>query len=286
MSLGGLEGVDHILRNGSSYTIKMKDGNTVVVVLEPHPQDNVRCGNWQADIAENTDFPKTAAWLRNLAATESGNPAPLVITWTGHMPEAGDDEGSDDQQGVRKGGKNPKQAPKTSKRKPKQQPKQEPKPEDDEASDQGKDDKPKLPVIEQLVSDFAQGSSTLANYLLNTTAKCLANEKFPDGMTLKQLVCLTPAMQEQKIDPLKELLKKGIGKIPQDGRHYFFHHVGSASTLAYDELVAEGMDATVALEQVNKAGFEMMVELLGPWEELVKKLDIYNLKSSQVQPTK
>jgi hypothetical protein len=75
-----------------------------------------------------------------------------------------------------------------------------------------------------------------------------------------------------------------VGKLPTDGRHYFFHTVGSASMLALFELVAEGVDAKVARERVVAAAMSMMRELLPQWLADVKRLDIYKLTEAEVQP--
>ncbi len=241
MAMGGMEKVDHIIGNASSYTITQDKDGTIIVSLEPHPQDIVRSGSWQSAIARNTKFPETAKWLLALIVAESGNPMPEVLIWHGAgKPEA------------------------VQSKKPRQANRSEAEAE--------------FPVIEQFISDYAAGSEVLADYLLNSPAECL------NGMTLKELVCLTPEMFDRKVLPLKDLLKQGIGKLPDDGKHYFFHFIGSAATIAYDELVEEGADPAKALVMVNRAAEEMMTQLLGPWEEIKRKLGIYDLPAKQLQP--
>ncbi len=258
MALGGMDKVSHVIGNASSFKLVRNKDGSITVVLEPHPQDLVRTGSWQSDIAMNTDFPETAKWLQDLTARESGKPMPNVVIWRGKCEDQAQDEPEDKQ--IKKLARKPKKRA-------------------------AKAD-PEICSIEQLVADYAAGSEVVAEYLLNTKAECL------NGETLKTLVCLTPKMFERKVLPLKDLLKRGIGKIP-DGKHYFFHQVGSAATIAYLELVEERIDPldgkTVitpeeALARVNKASEEMMTELLGPWEEIKHKHGIYDLPAAQLQP--
>jgi hypothetical protein len=270
MALGGMDNVDHVMGNASSYRI-VKGPDGTYNVIEAHPQDIVRSGDWQADTATETDFPETADWLRDLVAQESGHPAPTDIVWHGPHADEQNDEGDDaaDGEGLVARPRRAKtksasakkmkaaRAKKTSAAPPKQV---EP------------------PTISFPRADYAAGCRVLVPHLLDEPAKCF------NGLTLKQLVCLTPEMMKRKVTPLKELIKQGIGKLPDDGAHYFFHHVTSAATIAFFELVAEGHDPEESLVLVNRAAEEMMTELLGPWEEQKEKHGLYDIPAKDLQP--
>lgn len=259
MSLGDMNKVDHIMGNASSYRLVAGPDGSATIVLEPHPQDTVRAGHWQAETAVQTDFAGTAEWLRATVAQESGNPLPKDVVWHGSQDgeDGADEEHGDDsgEQAMAKRAKSRRRAKKAV-RPQKAQP----------------------PVVSVQVADYAAVCKLLVPFLLNAPAKCL------NGLSLKRLVCLTPDMMERKVNPLKELIKQGIGKLPRNDYHYFFHHVTSAATIAFFELVVEGMDPEEALKVVNLAAEEMMTELLEPWEEQKRKHGVYDVQPEDVQP--
>lgn len=283
MALGDMSKVDHIMGNASSYRLVASPDGSATIILEPHPQDVVRAGNWQAETAIETDFLDTAKWLRDMVAKESGTPRPQTVIW--HGSQSGEEGGDGDQSGedseagdqamfssLSGNGRHSRSKIKSSakaksgagnrSRKRKLTPSKE----------------PELPLVSVSIADYAAVCKLLVPHLLNTPAKCL------NGLTLKNLVCLTPVMMERKINPLKALLKKGIDKLPDHEHHYFFHHITSAATIAFFELVAEGMDPEEALALVNRAAEGMMTELLGPWEEQKQKHGVYDIQPEDLQP--
>jgi hypothetical protein len=257
---GDLSKVKVTLRTGSSYTafISRKNG-TVSIRFEPHPQDTVRVKKWIGNAARSIGFTQAADRCIAIAAQESGTPEPTTITWDGEAQEAPDDESS---QGQGTAGRKTRGA---------------------EASDDengGEAEQPKLPQIVMSADAWGDISNSVVDALLNTPLNCI---KSPEGkpMSLKELVCMTPELHAEKVEPLVPLLKKGIGSLPKDGRHYFFHYIGSASMLAFVQLVDEGMDPVKAFNLVETAGQSMCMELLPAWEELADKLDLYRLKSQR-----
>jgi hypothetical protein len=278
VSVGSMDKVDHTLRMGSSYTVKQTADGKVMIKLEPHPQDGPRIGSWQAAIADLMGFPDEAKYLRDYAARESGKDA-TRITWTGIVPQ-GDD---DDSQGVQASGarsrKQPKAAPpKSSPTKGSSRSKKAPTQKAPTAPTAPQ--QPKLPVISASVADYDKVAKVVAEAYLNTKTACLNN------MSLRELVCLTPEMQKSKVDLIKDLLKKGINTLPQDGHHYFFHTIGAAATNALFELKKEGLSAKDARVRVVAGAMGMMLELLPKWEADVQRLDVYKLKEADVQPKK
>jgi hypothetical protein len=257
MALGGMDKVDHIMGNASSLRIVASPDGAETVVLEPHPQDIVRAGDWQAQTAIETGFPATARWLKDMVAKESGNPPPDVVVWHGSRKQDDEDE-HDGADGYALAARRPSRTKRRSRAAPPKEPEQL--------------------EVSVSIADYAALCKLLVPYLLNTPAKCL------NGLTLKQLVCLTPDMMQRKVDPLKHLIKKGIGKLPDNGFHWFFHHITSAATIAFFELVAEDMDGEEALVLVNRAAEEMMTELLDPWEEQKRKHGVYDVQPEDVQP--
>ena len=265
VAVGSMDKVDHVLRMGSSYkVVQTKDGK-VSIQLEPHPQDGPRIGSWQAAIASLMGYPADSKYAVDYAASESGKDAKR-ITWVGEMPEGakGDDGDDSSSQGsirsfitwaVKKLARQ----------------------SDDDTQDAGQK-QPKLPTISASVADYDKVAKLIAAAFLSTKTQCL------NGLSLKELVCLTPQMEKDKVDPIKELLKKGVGTLPNDGRHYFFHTIGSASVLALFELVEAGVDAKEARQRVVTAAMSMMLSLLPQWQADVKRLDIYRLSQAQVQP--
>jgi hypothetical protein len=277
VGVGSMDKVEHTLRMGSSYTVKQTEQGTVIK-LEPHPQDGPRIGSWQAAIADLMGFPDDEQYLRDYAKRESGTDADgkpaSRITWTGIMPK-GDD---DDSQGVQAKGrsrKQPKAAPGASTTKGSSRSKKNPPAQPDETPAQPK----KLPVISASLADYDKVAKFVAEAYLNTKTACL------NGMSLKDLVCLTPDMQKNKVDLLKDLIKKGVKTLPQDGHHYFFHTIGAAAMNALFELKKEKVSAKDARERVVAAAMGMMLELLPQWEADVARLDVYKL-NDKVQPSK
>lgn len=256
LALGGMDRVDHIMGNASSYRVVESPDGSQSIVIEPHPQDIVRAGEWQATAAIETQFDATARWLRDMVAKESGNPRPDEVVW--HGSQHSNEEDGDSGEGLAMA----KARSKTKSRTRKAAPPKE----------------PELPEVSVSVADYAALCKLLVPYLLNTPAKCL------NGLTLKQLVCMTPDMMQRKVTPLKELIKKGVGKLPDNGFHWFFHHITSAATIAFFELVADGMNPEEALVLVNKAAEQMMTELLDPWEEQKRKHGVYDVQPEDVQP--
>jgi hypothetical protein len=247
VGVGSMDKVDHVLRMGSSYTLEQSEDGKSMIKLEPHPQDGPRIGSWQAAIAELMGYPLEAQYAREYAAEESGKEA-TRITWEGEMPkENGAEDQSEDQS-------------------------------EDQTDDQAATEEPPLPTISASVADYDKVAKLIAEAFLNTKTACL------NGMSLKELVCLTPEMDKQKVEPIKNLLKRGLAQLPADGRHYFFHTVGSASILALFELKKEGMSAKEARERVVAAALGMLRELLPQWLADVERLNIYNLTSADVQP--
>lgn len=267
VAVGNMDKVDHVLRMGSSYKVVQSQDGKVSIQLEPHPQDGPRIGSWQAAIASEMGYPVDAKYARDYAASESGKDA-TRITWVGELPEGakGEDEGGDSFLSLKRIRSLIASALKMLARK-----------SDDDTQDAGQK-QPKLPTISASVADYDKVAKLVAAAFFNTKTACL------DGLSLKELVCLTPQMQKDKVDPVKDLLKKGVSKIPSDGRHYFFHTIGSASVLALYELVEEGVDAKEARERVVAAAMGMMNELLPQWLADVKRLDIYKLTEAQKHP--
>lgn len=261
VAFGNMDRVKYVLRMGSSYTVVQIGDGKVGIRLEPHPQDGPRIGSWQAAIAELMGFPHEAGYAIDYAASESG-PDAQRITWTGELPrgarsEQGDDQGDD--QGIlgalialafKKG----KQLLASL-----QQPLE-------------------LPTISASVKDYDKVARLVAAAFFDTRTDCL------NGLSLSELVCLTPAQEAAKVDPIKLLLKQGVGQLPADGKHHFFHTIGSAAECALSELVSEGVDPKLARERVVPAAMSMMLELLPQWEADVARLDIYKLTPDEVQP--
>ena len=272
---GGMDKVDHVLRSSSSYKpVQLKDGR-VAIKIEPHPHDIVRIGSTQASTADEMGYPEDAAYLRAYAKAESGKPAPTHITWEGEQPEP---EGDDDNiAAASRSRKQPKASPDSTGRKPRSTKRA---PKGDTTPTKGAPKQPELPTITASVADYDKVARVLAKAYLHSKDPSL------NGMSQMELVCLTPKMHAEKVVPLVELLKKGVGSIPKDGRHHFLNHVGAACILALYELVDGGMDATKAREIVMPAAKSMMLELLKQWEADKKRLDVYNLTEKDVQPTK
>lgn len=252
VALGNMDQVDHVLRMGSYYTVVHTGDGKVSIRLEPHPQDGPRIGSWQAAIAELMGYPGEAKYAVDYAASESGTDAQR-ITWKGEQPagEQGDDEGNSLEVflgGLIKKGKQLLAKPRL------------------------------LPTISASVKDYDKVARLVAAAFFNTKTDCL------NGLSLKELVCLTPEKEAAKVDPIKLLLKQGVATLPNDGQHHFFHTIGSASVLALFELVSEGVDARVARERVVPAAMSMMLELLPQWQADVERLDIYKLTPDEVQP--
>lgn len=268
VAVGNMDKVDHVLRMGSSYKVVQSQDGKVSIALEPHPQDGPRIGSWQAAVASLMGYPADSKYARDYAASESGKDAKR-ITWVGEMPEGakGEDEGDTSFWSLKRVRSLIAAALKKLGAK-----------SDDDKQGAGPK-QPKLPTISASLADYDKVAKVVAAAFFDTKTACL------NGLSLKELVCLTPQMQKEKVDPIKELLKKGESKLPNDGRHYFFHTVGSASVLALYELVEEGVDAKVARERVVAAAMSMMNELLPKWLADVKRLDIYKLTEAQVQPT-
>ncbi len=267
VAVGNMDKVDHVLRMGSSYKVVQSKDGKVSIALEPHPQDGPRIGSWQAAVASLMGYPADSKYARDYAASESGKDA-TRITWKGELPEGAKGEGETDSfLSLKRIRSLIASALKMLARQ-----------SDDDTKDAGQK-QPKLPTISASAADYDKVAKLVAAAFFNTKTACL------NGLSLKELVCLTPQMQKDKVDPIKDLLKKGVSKLPGDGRHYFFHTVGSASVLALYELVEEGVDAMVARERVVAAAMGMMNELLPQWLADVKRLDIYKLTQAQVQPT-
>jgi hypothetical protein len=244
VAVGSMDKVDHVLRMGSSYTVVETKAGKTTIQLEPHPQDGPRIGSWQAAIASLMGYPAESKYAVDYAASESGSNA-TRITWEGEMPQGSEEQLEDD---------SPSTGPTTG---PTQ---------------------PQLPTISASVADYDKVAKLIAEAFFNSKTACL------NGMSLKELVCLTPQMDQEKVVPIKNLLKKGVATLPTDSRHYFFHTVGSASMLALFDLVNEGVSAKEARERVVAAAMGMMLELLPKWLDEVKRLDIYKLTEADVQP--
>jgi len=277
VSVGSMDKVDHVLRMGSSYKlVQTKDGK-VMIKLEPHPHDGPRIGEVQADFADQMGYPAEAAYAKAFAASESGADQKR-ITWVGQVPKQEEGDDDDQEQGLQarstsRTRKQPKAAPKSQSGKTgstTRKPKADTKPT--------KPEQPKLPTISASVADYAKVAKALAAAFFDTKTDCL------NGMSLRQLSCLTPKMHAEKVDPIKALLKKGVKTLPKDGHHYFFHTIGSAAIEALFEMVKAGADPKEAREQVCEAAMGMMLELLPKWEADVKRLDIYKLTEADVQP--
>lgn len=291
MALGDMSKVDHVMGNASSYTLVQGPDGSATIVLEPHPQDIVRAGDWQAETAIQTDFSETAIWLRDMVAQESGNLRPQTVVWHGSLSEGieegdADEEGHDDSgeqafanqgSGVRSASRSRSRSRSKSRSKSGSKNKA-----GNKTRNRGRKlmarKQPELPLVSVTVPDYGAVCKHLVPFLLDTPAKCL------NGLTLRKLVCLTPVMMERKINPLKLLLKQGIGKLPDHEHHYFFHHVTTAATIAFLELVAEGLNAEEALTLVNHAAESMMMELLDPWEEQKRLHGIYDIQPEDLQP--
>jgi hypothetical protein len=266
VAVGNMDKVDHVLRMGSSYKVVQSKDGKVSIQLEPHPQDGPRIGSWQAAIAQEMGYPVDAKYARDYAASESGKDA-TRITWVGEVPKgAGGGDDGDSFLSLKRIRSFFASVLKVLARQ-----------SDDDTQD-GDQKQPKLPTISASVADYDKVARLVAAAFFNTKTACL------NGLSLKELVCLTPQMQKDKVDPVKDLLKKGVSKLPSDGRHYFFHTVGSASVLALYELVEEGVDAKEARERVVAAAMGMMNELLPQWLADVKRLDIYKLSDAQKHP--
>jgi hypothetical protein len=265
VAVGSMDKVDHVLRMGSSYKVVQSRDGKVSIQLEPHPQDGPRIGSWQAAIAALMGYPADSKYAVDYAASESGADAKR-ITWKGEVPESAKGDDGDDSSNLTGIRGFISWALSLLARKA------------DSAAPGVGQKQPQLPTISASVADYDKVAKLIAAAFFDTKTDCL------NGLSLKELVCLTPKMQKEKVDPVKDLLKKGVGTLPSDGRHYYFHTVGSAAVLALFELVEEGVDANEARQRVCQAAMSMMLALLPQWLADVKRLDIYKLTQAQVQP--
>ncbi len=93
------------------------------------------------------------------------------------------------------------------------------------------------------------------------------------GQSWADRVCFTQEMSD-KAATLVPNLKNGIGKLPEDGRHYWLHLIGVAMVQAYEELIKENRDPSSSIERVVMAGTQMMNEGVERWEAMKAKVDL------------
>jgi hypothetical protein len=283
-----LDKVKAILRNYSSYTLKpTKDGKGASMKFEPHPQDNVRIGMWMAFIAILMGYPEVAKEMQAYAAKESNNAK--TVKWSGEVEEAdaegGDDDGGNDgSQGLAAKKRSPKKSPRkrpgkstgktTGKSSGRSNPNR-PKSEDEDAPTDGKGttkqpEKPELPVIEVSVEDYGKVAEVVCNALHTTPMPSLG------GRTMLELVCLTPEMHEQSVEPVIAVLmqEENNDKLPETGHRHYPNTIGSAAIIAEHRLIEKGWDPIKARKHVESGAEAMMFEWLPGWLEQVKRLGL------------
>lgn len=312
VAVGGMDKVDHVLRTGSSYTLVQGKDGKVGIKLEPHPQDVTRIGSWQAALADALGYPDAAAYARKFAADEGGNPKPTRITWKGEMPEADDGEDSLTARpaAARKprtkktdagdGAAKPKSTRTRSRKAPSKTdgtPSGQKRTPNADGGSKGtgkgtptkkptKPEEPQLPVISGSIADFDKAARAVAKKVLGAEVPCL------NGMSVTDLVNLTPKMHAEKVVPLVDILKMedqsaheaALEKFFSDGRHHFLLHVTAASVLALFDLIKGGMDATEARLRVMPRAKAAMLKLIVQWDADKARLDVYKLKAEDVQP--
>jgi len=277
VAVGDMDAVDHVLRMGSSYSIvKTKEGK-LQIKLEPHPQDGPRIGSWQAAIADLMGYDKAAAYARAFAAAESGTPTPTRVTWTGQMPKGDDQEDNlVETKTTAKKSASKKKAPTKTQRTGK--------PEADEAKTDAKPKaapkpapkQPQLPTISASVADYDKVSKLVAKAFLETPTDCL------NGMTLQELVNLTPTMHK-KVDDVRAKLRKGDGKLSPD-YHTFFLTEGAAFSEEVKDQVDAGGDPLTVSNTLMATSMPRLLAIADEWEANVKRLDVYKLNAADVQP--
>jgi hypothetical protein len=265
VAVGDMDQVDHVLRMGSSGSIvKTKDGK-FQIRLEPHPQDGPRIGSWQAWIADLMNYPKAAEYARAFAAAESGTPTPTRMTWVIKEP-TGDDQ-DDTLVDTKKTAAKKKKTP--AKTKPSGKAKA------GEAKPQAAP-KPKQDTISVSVADYDKCCKLVAKAHLETPTDCL------NGMTLEELVNLTPKMHD-KVDDVRAKLRAGDGKLSPD-YHTFFLTVGAAFCEELKAQVDAGGDPAKVFDALMVPAMEMLLAITEIWEADVKRLDVYKLNATDVQP--
>lgn len=313
VAVGGMDKVDHVLRTGSSYTLVQGKDGKVGIKLEPHPQDVTRIGSWQAALADELGYPEAAAYARKFATDEGGNPTPTRITWKGEMPEPEDGEDSlvarpaARKTRTKKTGTGDGATKPTRTRSPRKAPtktdgdtsgqKRAPKADSGSKGKGGastkrptKPEEPQLPVISGSIADFDRVARVVVKKVLRAKGK----DELPclNGMSMTDLVDLTPKMHEEKVLPLVDILKledqsaheAALDKFFSDGRHHFLLHVTSASVLALFDLIEGGMDATEARLRVMPRAKAAMLKLIVQWDADKARLDVYKLTAEDVQP--
>jgi len=227
-------------------------------------------------------YPEVAKDMQTYAATESNNAT--TIKWSGEVEEAdaegGDDDGGNDgSQGLAAKKNSPKKSPrkrpgktngKTSGRNPNR-----PKSEDEEAPTGGKGttkqpEKPELPVIEVSVEDYGKVAEVVARALHTTPMQSLG------GRTMLDLVCLTPEMHAQSVEPVVTVLmqEENNDKLPETGHRHFPNTIGSAAIIAEHRLIEKGWDPIKARKHCESGAEAMMFEWLPGWLEQVKRLGL------------
>jgi hypothetical protein len=291
---GDMDKVDHVLRSGSSYTVvQTKDGKTQIR-LEPHPQDFPRIGSWNAAIADELGYPEQGVYARAYADSEAGTPVPTRITWAGQMPKGGDQDDSlvdtkttgkkTSERVTRSQAPIPGKAPATKKKAPAKTkpsgkvegtkaktPKSAPKPAPAPAPKQ-----PQLPTISASYADYDKIAKLVVKAHLDTPTDCL------NGMTLRELVNLTPKMHF-KVDDVRKKLAAGDGKLSDD-YHTFLLTVGAAYCEEYFAQCKAGGKPDEVADRLMKPAMEMMLTITDLWEADVKRLDVYGLEPKDVQP--
>ncbi|MDR3616598.1 MAG: hypothetical protein P4L53_23765 [Candidatus Obscuribacterales bacterium] len=295
VAVGDMDHVDHVLRMGSSYSIvKTKEGK-LQIRLEPHPQDGPRIGSWQAAIADLMNYPQAGAYARAFAASESGTPTPTRMTWVGQVPK-GDDQDDDSLVDSKTTAKKPAskakapasktKVPAKAKAPAKKKTPAKPagKTQADEAKTNGQPKaapkpapkQPQLPTLSASVADYDKCCKLVVKAHLETPTDCL------NGMTLQELVNLTPKMHE-KVDDVRAKLRAGDGKLSPD-YHTFFLTVGAAFCEELKDQVDAGGDPTKVFDALNAPAMEMLLAITEQWEADVKRLDVYKLNAQDVQP--
>jgi hypothetical protein len=299
VAVGSLDLVKAVLRMTSSGSVVITKDGKAQVKLEAHPHDGERIGGWQGAIADLMKYPKEAAYARTFAADESGGLT--RVSWTIKLPQP-DDQGDDSDNLIdtktpstkksaakktsKTTSKSKTEAPTKAKTPAKKKTPKNPsgKPEADEAKTKAKPQapspsapqKPKVATISASAADFRKCLTAYAQTLSETKTDCL------NGESKEELVNLTPEMH-QKVDDVRAKLRAGDGMLSDD-YHTFFLTVGSAFCEELFEQVNAGGDVEKVLMALMDPAMQMLNTLADLWEADVKRLDIYKLNASDVQP--
>jgi hypothetical protein len=262
--------VPFTLRNYTTYSVKPGPDGKGVFTIEAHPDDNDRVGGFGEAMADEMGYDKSVGQqIADFAKLEAGGDG--WITW---IPEESEDDG-DNSQGLL--------ASKRSRRHPGHNQSTN---EDEAPPSQGQQPaKPKLPKIRAKVADYKKVLRLMAAAFLNTELKSLGFLK------QRQLLCLTPKMHAELIDPVVEILLQvalendaakrkalyaELPKLKAAGARHYPHTIRAAAEIAFHEAIKQGVDPVVADERTEEGGGALL-ELLRP--ALEHEMDRLNLRN-------